>query len=220
MSENQQNEQETLQDYGLCAVESEKGKFYCLSVIGQIEGHQILPADTKTTKYEHLLPLLVRLNEDKTIDGLLVILNTMGGDVEAGLAISEMIASMKKPTVSLVIGGGHSIGIPLAVCTDYSFITRTATMTLHPVRMNGLVINSPQTFDVLEKMQERITRFVTEHSNISAEKFNAYLMNTDMMANDVGTILGGDEAVASGLIDSVGGISEAVEKLFLLKNNT
>ncbi len=217
MSQNQSAEQPAEQDYGVCAVESERGKFYCLSIIGQIEGHQLLPADTKTTKYEHLLPLLVRLDEDKTIDGLLMIINTMGGDVEAGLAMSEMIAGMKKPTVSLVTGGGHSIGIPLAVCTDYSFITKTATMTLHPVRVNGMVISSPQTFDVLEKMQKRINSFITEHSRISQEKLNAYLMNTDMMANDVGTILCGEEAVNCGLIDSIGGISQAVNKLFELK---
>lgn len=206
-----------IRDYGMCNVECEEGRFYCLSIFGQIEGHQVLSPETKTTKYEHLLPLIVKISRDKSIDGLLVILNTMGGDVEAGLAIAEMIAGIDKPTVSLVTGGGHSIGIPLAVSTKYSFITKSATMMLHPVRTNGLVINSPQTFYLLEKMQERITRFVTEHSKISPEKFTAYLMNTDMMANDIGTILDGEQAVEAGLIDEIGNIQKAVRKLFEMK---
>ena len=190
-----------LREYGMSLIEGKKSRFYLLSVIGQIEGHSVLPADVKTTKYEHLLPLLVNIEQDEKIDGLLVILNTMGGDVEAGLAIAEMIAGMKKPTVSLVIGGGHSIGVPLAVSADYSYITGTATMTMHPVRYNGMVINSPQTFYVLEKMQERINNFIIKHSSITEERLKNFMFSTDMMANDVGTILSSEQAVRSGLIN-------------------
>ena len=216
---NNQNEaqEDNVRDYGMALVESKRGNFYCLSIIGQIEGHNVLPPQTKTTKYEHLLPLIVNIEEDENVEGLLLIINTMGGDVEAGLAIAEMIAGMKKPTVSLVIGGGHSIGIPLSVCTDYSFITETATMTLHPVRVGGMVISSPQTFDVLQKMQERINKFIVKHSTITPERLKSLMMNTDMMANDIGTILSGEEAVLCGLINRVGSISQAVDKLFELK---
>ena len=208
-----ENQECNLRDYGMSLIEGKKSRFYLLSVIGQIEGHSILPADVKTTKYEHLLPLLVNVEEDKNIDGLLMILNTMGGDVEAGLAIAEMIAGMKKPTVSLVIGGGHSIGIPLAVSADYSYITSTATMTMHPVRFNGMVINSPQTFYVLEKMQERINDFIIRHSSITEERLKRFMFSTDTMANDVGTILSSEEAVRSGLINRIGTISDAIGKL-------
>ncbi len=216
---NTPQEQENIKDYGMAMVEGSRGKFYCLTIIGQIEGHSVLPPHTKTTKYEHLLPLLVSLEEDESVAGLLVILNTMGGDVEAGLAIAEMLAGMRKPVVSLVIGGGHSIGVPLAVCSDYSFITPTATMTLHPVRISGTVIGAPQSFDMLREMQDRISKFIVEHSGINEEKLSSLLMNTDMIANDVGTVLSGKEAVEIGLINEVGGVAQAIDKLFDLKNH-
>ena len=167
----------------------------------------------KVTKYEHLIPMLVSIEESNEVDGLLLILNTMGGDVEAGLALAEMIASMKKPTVSLVLGGGHSIGVPLAVCTNRSFIVPTATMTVHPVRISGTVVGAPQTFYYFQRMQDRILRFITEHSNIKEEKLRALLLQTDEIATDVGSILDGEEAVAAGLIDRMGGLSDALEAL-------
>ena len=185
----------------------------CLTIIGQIEGHYILPSQNKTTKYEHVLPLLAGIEESDEIDGLLLLLNTVGGDIEAGLAIAEMIAGMKKPTVSLVLGGGHSIGIPLAVCTKKSFITPTASMTVHPVRMTGLVVGAPQTFRYFQRIQEQIADFVTENSGITKDKFEGYMMATGEMATDVGTILYGKEAVASGLIDKLGGLSDALNAL-------
>jgi len=190
-----------------------KGNIYTLTIIGQIEGHQVLPETVKTTKYEHILPLLAGIEESEEIDGLLLLLNTVGGDIEAGLAIAEMIAGMKKPTVSLVLGGGHSIGIPLAVCTKKSFITRTASMTVHPVRMTGLVVGAPQTFRYFHRIQEQITDFVTTNSAISKEKFEGYMMATGEMATDVGTILYGKDAVASGLIDSLGDLNDALTEL-------
>ena len=183
---------------------------HCLSIIGQIEGHQVLPEENKTTKYEHILPVLAAIEESDEIDGLLVLLNTVGGDVEAGLAISEMIAGMRKPTVSLVLGGGHSIGVPLAVAADRSFIAPSATMTIHPVRLNGLVIASPQTFDFLSRVQSRVTDFVTGHSRISRERYLALLSETGMLSNDIGSILSGEEAVALGLIDRIGGLADAL----------
>ena len=189
------------------------GTIQCLSIVGQIEGHQILPEDSKSTKYEHVLPLLAGIEESEEIDGLLLLLNTVGGDIEAGLAIAEMIAGMKKPTVSLVLGGGHSIGIPLAVCTKRSFITPTASMTVHPVRMTGLVVGAPQTFRYFQRIQEQIADFVTANSKISREDFEHYMMATGEMATDVGTILYGKEAVASGLIDKLGGLNDALTAL-------
>jgi len=185
-------------------------KIYCLPIIGQIEGHCILPELQKSTKYEHVIPLLAAIEEDDKIGGLLMILNTVGGDVEAGLAIAELVSSMKKPTVSLVIGGGHSIGVPLAVAAKRSFIAKSATMTVHPVRMNGLVIAVPQTFRYFSKMQDRIISFVEEHSNISAKRLRELMMNSDDIATDIGTILDGEEAVREGLIDEVGGLTEAL----------
>ena len=186
------------------------GNIYTLTIIGQVEGHQVLPENVKTTKYEHILPLLAGIEESAHIEGLLLLLNTVGGDIEAGLAIAEMVAGMKKPSVSLVLGGGHSIGIPLAVCTKRSFITPTASMTVHPVRMTGLVVGAPQTYRYFQRIQEQIEDFVTANSHITRERFQRYMMATGEMATDVGTILYGKEAVASGLIDELGGISDAL----------
>ncbi len=211
--EKSNQEYEDIKDFGGVEVENKEGKIFCISIIGQIEGHSTLPAETKTTKYEHILPKLVSVEEDDSIKGLLVILNTVGGDIEAGLAIAEVIASMKKPTVSLVLGGGHSIGVPLAVSADCSFIVPSATMTIHPVRLSGTIIGVPQMFDYLYKIQERIMNFVVSHSNITEEKFSKLLMATDKIANDVGTVLFGEEAVEWGVIDRVGGLSMAVETL-------
>ena len=186
---------------------------HCMSIIGQIEGHYLLPQGQKATKYEHLIPLLVSIEQSDEIDGLLIILNTMGGDVEAGLAIAEMIASMKKPSVSLVLGGGHSIGVPLAVCACKSFIVPSATMTIHPVRISGTVVGSPQTFYYFERMQERITEFVTSHSKIDAKTFHDMMMKTDQIATDTGSIIDGYEAQKCGLIDCVGGLKDALSAL-------
>lgn len=187
---------------------------YCLTVIGQIEGHYALPPGTKTTQYEHVLPLLFAIDEDEHIDGLLVLLNTSGGDVEAGLAIAEMIAGMHKPSVSLVLGGGHSIGVPLAVAADRSFIADTASMTVHPVRTTGLTVGAPQTFRYFEKLQERITRFVSENSGISAERYRELVLNTGELVTDIGTILEGKEAVDCGLIDATGTLRDATDALY------
>ncbi len=187
---------------------------HCLTVIGQIEGHYILPPQNKTTKYEHVIPQLAAIEESEEIKGLLILLNTVGGDVEAGLAIAELIAGMKKPTVSIVLGGGHSIGVPLAVSARESFIVPSATMTIHPVRMNGLVLGVPQSFSYFEKMQDRITRFVTENSRISREEFVRLMMATGELAMDVGTSIDGEEAVSLGLIDHLGGLSDAIECLY------
>lgn len=206
-------EQEQILELGSDITKSKKGNIYTLTIIGQVEGHQVAPETVKTTKYEHVLPLLAGIEESDDIDGLLLLLNTVGGDIEAGLAIAEMIAGMKKPTVSLVLGGGHSIGIPLAVCTKMSFITPTASMTVHPVRMTGLVVGAPQTFRYFHRIQEQIADFVTENSNISRKNFERYMMATGEMATDVGTILYGKEAVASGLIDHLGGLSQALSAL-------
>ena len=206
-------EREDILELGSDITKSSKGNIYTMTIIGQVEGHQVAPENVKTTKYEHVLPLLAGIEESDDIDGLLLLLNTVGGDIEAGLAIAEMIAGMKKPTVSLVLGGGHSIGIPLAVCTKKSFITHTASMTVHPVRMTGLVVGAPQTFRYFQRIQEQIADFVTANSRISREDFEHYMMATGEMATDVGTILYGKEAVSSGLIDHLGGLSDALAAL-------
>lgn len=203
------SENDKIIELGSDLTKNTNGNIYTLTIIGQIEGHQVLPETVKTTKYEHILPLLAGIEESDEIDGLLILLNTVGGDIEAGLAIAEMISGMKKPTVSLVLGGGHSIGIPLAVCTKKSFITPTASMTVHPVRMTGLVVGAPQTFRYFQRIQEQIADFVTTNSKISREQFEGYMMATGEMATDVGTILYGKEAVDSGLIDELGGLCDA-----------
>ena len=208
-----QDDLSKIRELGTDITKSEKGNIYTLTIIGQVEGHQVLPENVKTTKYEHILPLLAGIEESDDIDGLLLLLNTVGGDIEAGLAIAEMIAGMKKPTVSLVLGGGHSIGIPLAVCTKKSFITHTASMTVHPVRMTGLVVGAPQTYRYFQRIQEQIADFVTANSGISKKQFERYMMATGEMATDVGTILYGKEAVSSGLIDQLGGLSDALQEL-------
>ena len=190
-----------------------EGSIHCLTIIGHIEGHQLLPEDNKTTKYEHVMPLLAAVEESRDIRGLLILLNTVGGDVEAGLAIAELIAGMKKPSVSLVLGGGHSIGVPLAVAAQRSFIAPSAAMTVHPVRLNGVVIGVPQTYNYLARIQERIVSFVTGHSNISRERYNELMTATDELANDVGSVIYGQEAVSCGLIDSIGTLSDALEYL-------
>lgn len=213
-----QQEREQVIELGSDVTKSKQGNIYTLTIIGQVEGHQVLPENCKTTKYEHVLPLLAGIEESEDIDGLLLLLNTVGGDIEAGLAIAEMIAGMKKPTVSLVLGGGHSIGIPLAVCTKKSFITPTASMTVHPVRMTGLVVGAPQTFRYFQRIQEQIADFVTSNSKISRESFEHYMMATGEMATDVGTILYGKEAVASGLIDKLGGLNDALAALHKMIN--
>lgn len=204
---------EQIVELGSDITKSPKGNVYTLTIIGQVEGHMVAPENVKTTKYEHVLPLLASIEESEEIDGLLLLLNTVGGDIEAGLAIAEMIAGMRKPTVSLVLGGGHSIGIPLAVCTKKSFITPTASMTVHPVRMTGLVIGAPQTFRYFQRIQEQIEDFVTANSKITRERFEHYMMATGEMATDVGTILYGKEAVSSGLIDKLGGLHDALGAL-------
>ena len=211
--EMRKQEREQLVELGSDLTRTGSSNIYTLTIIGQIEGHQVAPETVKTTKYEHILPLLAGIEESDEIDGLLLLLNTVGGDIEAGLAIAEMIAGMKKPTVSLVLGGGHSIGIPLAVCTKRSFITPTASMTVHPVRMTGLVVGAPQTFRYFQRIQEQITDFVTANSKISRENFEKYMMATGEMATDVGTILYGKEAVSSGLIDRLGGLNDALSAL-------
>ncbi|MBQ7692152.1 MAG: ATP-dependent Clp protease proteolytic subunit [Oscillospiraceae bacterium] len=190
-----------------------QGSIHCLTIIGQIEGHQILPDDVKTTKYEHLLPTIAAIEESPEVTALLILLNTAGGDVEAGLAIAEMIAGMRKPTASLVLGGGHSIGVPLAVSAGRSFIAPSASMTIHPVRITGVVIGAAQTYDYLARMQERITAFVTAHSRITERRYTSLMSDTSQLANDVGSILSGQEAVAEGLIDSIGTLSDALAYL-------
>ena len=192
---------------------AKQGSIHCLTIVGQIEGHQILPEDTKATKYEHILPLLAAIEESEEIRGLLILLNTMGGDVEAGLAIAEMIAGMKTPTVSLVLGGGHSIGVPLAAAAQCSMIVPSAAMTVHPVRLNGVVIGVPQTYNYFARIQERIVRFVTAHSRVSREDYLRLMTNTDELANDVGSVLNGEEAVEIGLIDRLGTLSDALDWL-------
>ena len=196
------------------------GSFRCINIIGNVEGHYIVGEGQKTTKYENILPELVEINTDPKVSGLLILLNTVGGDVEAGLAIAEMIASMDKPTVSLVLGGGHSIGVPLAVSADRSFIVPSATMTVHPVRINGTVIGAPQTFYYFNRMQDRILNFVSEHSRIKVERLRELMMKTDEIATDIGSIIDGYQAVNEGIIDSVGGLSEAIRALFELSERS
>ena len=194
-------------------ISGKTGNIHCLSIIGQIEGHYVLPDGQKATKYEHMIPLLVSLEEDPEVEGILVVLNTMGGDVEAGLALAEMIASLRKPTVSLVLGGGHSIGVPLATAARRSFIVPSATMTIHPVRINGLVVGVPQTFHYFNEMQKRIIRFICQHSEADPDQIRDLMMRPDELATDVGSIIDGDEAVRYGIIDQVGGLSDALDAL-------
>lgn len=217
--ENQQDNPEEIYqrdqivDMGSATTRSEKGVIHCLTIVGQVEGHQILPADTKSTKYEHVMPQLAAIEESDEIEGLLILLNTVGGDIEAGLGIAELIASMTKPTVSLVLGGGHSIGVPLAVAADRSIIAPSAAMTIHPVRLTGVVIGVPQTYNYFGKIQERIVQFVTENSKITKERFTEMMLKTGELAADVGTVIYGAEAVSSGLIDQLGGLSDALAYL-------
>ena len=214
----QEQREQTDQIVRTGAITATKGKhvIHCLTIVGQVEGHYILPPQNKTTKYEHVIPQLVAIQEDPDIEGLLIILNTVGGDVEAGLALAELVSGMQKPTVSLVLGGGHSIGVPLAVSAMTSFIAPSATMTIHPVRMNGLVLGVPQTLSYFDKMQERIVRFVEENSKISSRKFRDLMMKTGELVMDVGTVLDGKEAVKCGLIDNLGGLGDAVNHLYSL----
>ena len=203
-----------IEDFGSIITKNGKYCVHCLTIIGQIEGHYILSSQNKTTKYEHVIPQLVAVEQDERIDGLLILLNTQGGDVEAGLAIAELVAGIRKPTVSLVLGGGHSIGVPLAVAAKKSFIARSASMTVHPVRMTGLTLGVPQTFEYFQRMQERINNFVAENSNIDADRYNELAMNTGELVMDVGTILEGEDAVREGLIDSVGTLTTAMDCLY------
>ncbi|MBQ9757231.1 MAG: ATP-dependent Clp protease proteolytic subunit [Clostridia bacterium] len=212
-----ENQKEQIKDMGGVYTKNNKMNIYCLSIVGQIEGHTNLPSDTKTTKYEHVIPKLVEIEQSDEVDGLLIMLNTVGGDVEAGLAIAEMIASMKKPTVSIVLGGGHSIGVPLAVSAKHSLIVPSATMTVHPIRTGGIVIGVHQMFDYLTKVQDRIIDFVERNSKIKGEAFKKIMLETGKIANDVGTILFGEEAVSCGLIDGVGGMQDAIEILYKMK---
>ncbi|NLU50730.1 MAG: translocation-enhancing protein TepA [Syntrophomonadaceae bacterium] len=208
-----ENRNENIKEFAQIEVPAFKSDIHCLTIVGQIEGHMVLPANNKTTKYEHVIPQLIAVEENPDISGLLVVLNTVGGDVEAGLALAEMIASLSKPSVSIVLGGGHSIGVPVAVAASYSYIAPTATMTIHPIRLSGLVIGVPQTYEYLDKMQDRVVRFVTEHSNITEKRFRELMFRTGELARDIGTVLVGRDAVETGLIDAVGGVQQAVAKL-------
>ncbi|MCU6761168.1 ATP-dependent Clp protease proteolytic subunit [uncultured Roseburia sp.] len=211
----QQQKQESIEKFGEICMDNnkQKHKIHLLSVIGEIEGHETLPSTSKTTKYEHVLPQLAEIEDDKNVDGLLVLLNTVGGDVESGLAIAEMIASISKPVVSLVLGGSHSIGVPLAVAADYSYIVPTGTMVIHPVRMSGTIIGAPQTYDYFKQMQDRIAGFISDHCQVKESRIEEMMMNTSMLTKDLGTILVGFDAVQEGIINEVGGISQAVNKL-------
>ena len=209
-----------IKEMGSVTLPDAKHVIHCLNIIGQVEGHYILPAQNKTTKYEHIIPALVAIEQDRSIEGLVIILNTVGGDVEAGLAIAELIASMKTPTVSMVVGGGHSIGVPLAVCAKKSFIVPSATMTIHPVRMNGLVLGVPQTLSYFDKMQERIVRFECDNSAIKPERFRELMMSTGELVMDVGSVIDGEQAVKEGLIDRLGGLSEAIDCLYDMIENS
>jgi len=214
-SDGQNDEQmDSIEKMGSVTTTKGKHTVHCLTIVGQIEGHFILPSQNKTTKYEHVIPQLVAIEEDKSIEGLIIILNTVGGDVEAGLAIAELIAGMKTPTVSLVLGGGHSIGVPLAVSAKRSFIAPSATMTLHPVRTSGLVLGVPQMLNYFDKMQDRIIRFVTDNSKISPERFKDLMLNVGELVTDMGSVLEGESAVKEGLIDSLGGLSDAMACLY------
>ena len=208
-----EEERRQIENFGASVVKSEEGTIYTLTIIGQVEGHQILPETVKSTKYEHVLPLLASIEEDTSIDGLLILLNTVGGDIEAGLAIAEMIAGMKKPSVSLVLGGGHSIGIPLAVSAKRCMIAPTASMTIHPVRMTGVVVGAPQTYQYFNRIQEQIVDFVTANSKISRESFLQYMMATGEIATDVGSVVYGREAVQAGLVDQLGSVGDALAYL-------
>ena len=218
--------EDQIHEYGMTDLEDEERehRIHLMTIIGEIEGHDVLPNTSKATKYEHVLPKLAQVEEDRDVDGLLLLLNTMGGDVESGLAIAEMVASMSKPSVSLVLGGSHSIGVPLAVSTDYSFIVPTGTMVIHPVRLNGLTIGAPQTYDYFQQIQDRITGFVSEHCEITQKRLEKLMLNTGMLTKDLGTVLVGSQTVEEGLINEVGGIRQALEKLHELiderKTNT
>lgn len=214
MDESQQDQRDQIEKSGSVTPMEGRHAIHCLTIIGQIEGHYDAPPQTKTTKYEHVIPQLVAVEQDPRIEGLLMILNTVGGDVEAGLALAELVSGMKKPTVSLVLGGGHSIGVPLACSAKRSFIVPSATMTIHPVRMNGTVLGVPQTLHYFERMQDRIIDFVTANSKMGEKRFREFLMNTGELVMDVGTTLDGDKAVAEGLIDQLGGLSDAIECLY------
>ena len=205
--------QQQIVDMGSATIKTERGTVHTLTIVGQIEGHQLLPSTAKTTKYEHVMPLLAAIEESSEVDGVLILLNTVGGDIEAGLGIAELIASMRKPTVSLVLGGGHSIGVPLAVSARVSFIAPSAAMTIHPVRLNGLVIGVPQTFYYFERIQDRIIQFVTQNSHVDREIFTRMMLQTGELAADVGSVIYGEEAVKIGLIDRIGGLSDALDCL-------
>ncbi len=211
---------QNIQQLGTPDIPSVSSNIHCLSIIGQIEGHKILPSQNKTTKYEHVIPQLVAVEQNPDIEGLLILLNTVGGDVEAGLAISEMISGLSKPTVSVVLGGGHSIGIPIAVAADISFIAPSATMTIHPIRLTGLVLGVPQTYEYLDKMQDRVVHFVVSHSGIDPKEYRRLMFRTGQLAKDIGTILVGQDAVQERLIDVVGGVGDAVDSLWELINNS
>lgn len=217
-NENSSNEtgqdEELIREFGQSVSQNAKHLIHCLTVIGQVEGHYVLAEQNKTTKYEHIIPALVAIEQDRSVEGLLIILNTVGGDVEAGLAIAEPISGMKTPTVSIVVGGGHSIGVPLAVSAKHSFIVPTASMTIHPVRMNGTVLGIPQTLSYFDKMQDRIIRFVTSNSGISEADFRRLMMNTEELVMDVGSVVDGEKAVSLGLIDEVGGLGDAMDCLY------
>jgi ATP-dependent protease ClpP protease subunit len=213
-NDHQNTSSQRIVDFGSAVSRSKRGNIYTLTIVGQVEGHQVLPETAKSTKYEHVMPLLASLEQDEEIDGVLLLLNTVGGDIEAGLGIAELIAGMRKPTASLVLGGGHSIGVPLAVAPKVSMIVPSASMTIHPVRMNGTVIAAPQTFNYFERIQERIVSFVAKNSNISEKKFLNLMLKTGEMAADVGSVIYGEEAVNLGLIDRIGGLSDALESLY------
>lgn len=208
----EQQREQTI-EFGSAELKSREGNIHCLTIIGQIEGHQVLPETTKTTKYEHVIPQIAAIEESPDIDGLLILLNTVGGDIEAGLAIAELIAGMKKPTVSLVLGGGHSIGVPLAVCAKKSMIVPTASMTIHPVRISGTVIGAPQTYHYFDRIQDQIVEFVCKNSRVDREEFMRLMLATDELATDVGSVVYGDQAVSIGLIDRLGGLSDALSCL-------
>lgn len=210
---NKKGNLDTIKELGQLTIPQTKTNIHCLPIVGQIEGHIVLPPQNKTTKYEHIIPQLVALEENPEIEGVLIVLNTIGGDVEAGLAIAEMITSMSKPTVSLVLGGGHSIGVPISVAANYSFIAETASMTIHPIRLTGLVIGVPQTYEYLDKMQDRVVNFITRHSKVTDEKLRELMFRTGELARDIGTVLIGKDAVECGMIDEMGGISSAVARL-------
>lgn len=214
--ENEQNEQ--IKDMGLVTLDANESRYKVelLTIIGEVEGHESAPSNSKTTKYEHVLPKLAMIEDDKSVDGLLILLNTVGGDVEAGLAIAEMIASLSLPTVSLVLGGGHSIGVPMAVSADYSFVVPSATMVIHPVRSSGMFIGVAQSYRNIEKIQDRITKFISGHSHTTQERLEELMLDTTQLVKDVGTMLEGEEAVREGLIDEVGGIKEAFAKLYAM----